>query len=182
MWRSQRTGSKQSKTSLAYLMTCFSKTRAHWVIESPVLIQHDRHLDPFYIKEEFAPSDKSVLLKRQQAAHNLIAPHLRILQFLTSHFNANRLGSPHLRGIFQRLIRKTLQGLKHTSRHPLAREIYFQVILFAIRILTYSDDLGDAAKWRLKDSILSSALAWFSRPPRYYLQCFAPYLLTDNGN
>ncbi|KAL9121330.1 MAG: hypothetical protein Q9187_002118 [Circinaria calcarea] len=126
-----------------------------------------QHLDPFYIKEEFAPSDKSVLLKRQQAAHSLIAPHLRILQLLTSHFNANRLGSPHLRRIFQRLIRKTLQGLKHASRHPLAREIYFQVILFAIRILTYSDDLGDAAKWRLKDSILSSALAWFSRPPSW---------------
>ena len=139
-----------------------------------VLIRRHRHLDPFYIKEEFAPSNKSVLLKRQQAAHNLIAPHLRILQFLTSHFNANRLGSPDLRRIFQRLIRKTLPGLKHASKHPLAREFYFQVILFAIRILTYSGDLGDAAKWRLKDSILSSALAWFSRPPRYYLLSSIP--------
>ena len=144
-----------------------------------VLIKHDRHLDPFYIKEEFAPSDKSVLLKRQQAAHNLIAPHLRILQFLTSHFNANRLGSPHIGRIFQRLIRKTLQGLKRASKHPLAREIYFQVILFAIKILACSGDLGDAAKWRLKDSILSSGLAWFSRPPRYYILSSAPDSLTD---
>ena len=129
--------------------------------------EYTSHLDPFYIKEEFAPSDKSVLLKRQQAAHNMIAPHLRILQFLTSHFNAHRLNSSHLQRIFQRLIRKTLQGLKHASKHPLAREFHFQVILFATNILRYSNDLGDAARWRLKDGILSAALSWFSYAPKY---------------
>ena len=125
------------------------------------------HLDPFYIKEEFAPSDKAMLLKRQQATHNLLAPHLRILQFLTSHFDANRLGSPHFRRIFHRLIQKTLQGLKEASAHPLAREFHFQIVLFAIKILRYSDDLGELAKWRLKDNILSAALAWFTHSPRY---------------
>lgn len=125
------------------------------------------HPDPFYEKEEFAPSDKTVLLQRQQAVHNLIAPHLRILQFLVSHFNANRLGSPHTRRVFQRLIRITLQGLKSSAGHPLAREFYFHVILFALTILRYSNDLGAAAKWRLKDRILSASLAWFSHPPRW---------------
>ena len=125
------------------------------------------HVDPFYVKEEFAPSDKAVLLKRQQVVHDLIAPHLRVLQFLTSHYHANRLGSPHLRRIFQRLIRITVRELKSASGHPLAREFHFHVILFGLMILRYSIDLGEAARWRLKDSILSAALAWFSHPPRY---------------
>jgi phosphatidylinositol 4-kinase len=125
------------------------------------------YTNPFFIKEEFAPSDKSVLRKRQQAANNIITPHLRILQFLASHFNAYRLGSPYLRRLFQRLIGITLNGLRETTGHPLAREFHFQVILFALSILRYGDDLGQSAKWRLKDSILSAALSWFSHPPRY---------------
>ena len=125
------------------------------------------HLDPFYLKAEFAPSDKAGLFKRQQAVHDLIAPHLRILQFLISHFNAVRLGSPHLPRIFQRMVRITLQGLRQSSGHPLAREAHFQVILFALSILRCSDGWGIAARWRLKDSILSAALAWFAGAPSW---------------
>ena len=148
-----------------------SEIAGHWeyTVEQKMGVFDDKfhYLDPFYLKEEFAPSDKSVLLKKQQVVHNLIAPHLRILQFLGSHFNANRLGSPHLRRIFQRLIRVTLGGLQHTVGHPLAREFHLQVILLGLTILRYSDDLGEAAKWRSKDRILSAALAWFSHAPRW---------------
>ena len=131
------------------------------------LLRYRSHLDPFYIREEFAPSDKESLLKRQQAAHNLIAPHLRILQFLSSHFNATRLGSIHVQRIFHRLISVSLQGLRHSTNHPLAREMHFQIVLFGLNILRYSTSLGSTAQWRLKDEILSAALAWFSHPPRY---------------
>jgi phosphatidylinositol 4-kinase A len=135
-----------------------------------------RQPDPFYVKQEFAPSDKEALLKRQQVAHNLIAPHLRILQFLGSHYNATRLGNPHIQKIFHRLVRITLEGLKHTTGHPLAREVRFQVVLFCLKVLTYSTGLDAAASWRLKDQILTGALTWFSFPPRYvflpiYVNC-----------
>ena len=126
-----------------------------------------RHLDPFYLKQEFAPSDKSVLQMQQQAAHNVIAPHLRILQFLTSHFNATRLGSVHTQRIFHRLIMVTLQGLKSTSGHPLVREMHFQVILFGLNILKYCTGLDQASQWVLKDTILSAALSWFRHQPRW---------------
>ncbi|MCJ1288922.1 phosphatidylinositol-4- kinase [Xylographa carneopallida] len=143
----------------------------HWeqTVQQKIGVFDDKfhYVDPFYIKEEFAPSDKSALLKRAQTVHNLIAPHLRVLLFLGSHFNANRLGSPHLRRIFQRLIRVTLFGLQTSTGHPLAREFHFQVVLFGLTIFRYSDDLGEAAKWRFKDRILSTALAWFSHPPRW---------------
>ncbi|KAL8970933.1 MAG: hypothetical protein Q9183_001291 [Haloplaca sp. 2 TL-2023] len=126
-----------------------------------------QHLDPFYLKEEFAPSDKEILLKRQQAAHNLIAPHLRILHFLASHFNATRLGSPHTQKIFQRMITSSLAGLRHATGHPLAREMHFQLVLFGLHVLRYSNGLAPVARWRLKDTILSAALRWFSNQPRW---------------
>lgn len=125
------------------------------------------HPDPFYVKEEFAPSDKAALIKRQQAVHNLISPHLRILHFLVSHFSASRLGGPHLRRSVHRLISITLCGLRKSAGHPLLREFHFEVILFGLQMLRLSDDLGRAAKWRLKAHILSAALGWFSHPPRW---------------
>jgi len=125
------------------------------------------HLDPFYVREEFAPSEKTELMNKQQAAHNLIAPHLRLLQFLASHFNASRLGSPHSQRIFYKMIVVTLQGLRHSSAHPLAREFYFQAVLFGLNILRHGTGMDQAARWRLKDTILSAALAWFSHSPRW---------------
>ncbi|KAL8928661.1 MAG: hypothetical protein Q9172_000799 [Xanthocarpia lactea] len=126
-----------------------------------------QHLDPFYLKEDFAPSDKVSLTKRQQAAHNLIAPHLRILQFLASHFNATRLGSPHTQKFYQRMIMVSLDALKGCTGHPLAREMHFQLVLFGLYILRYSNGLDEVSQWRLKDTILSAALRWFSHQPRW---------------
>ena len=124
-------------------------------------------MDPFYVKEEFAPSEKAVLTKKQQAANNLIAPHLRILQFLSSHFTASRLGSPHCQRIFHRLAMVTLGRLKYCTGHPLAREFYFQALLFGLNAFKYSMGVDQAARWRLKDAVLSAGLAWFANPPRY---------------
>ena len=122
--------------------------------------------DPFYIREEFAPSDKQALSRQQQAAHGLIAPHLRILQFLASHFNATRNGNPHVQKTFHRLLSVTLQALRHCTGHPLAREFHFQVVLLGLNFLRYSTDLDMAVRWRLKDAILSAGLRWFSHQPR----------------
>ncbi len=127
------------------------------------------HTDPFYVKGEFAPSDKKVLLKQQQAAHDLIAPHLRIIQFLTSHFSAIRLSSPHLQRIFYHLVDVTLQSLHHCVEHPLAREMHFQVLMLALNVLRYGTGLVKIARWRLKDNILSYGLRWFSHQARLVL-------------
>src|SRR5277367_1691342 len=116
---------------------------------------------------EFAPSDREAISKRQQAAHNLLVPHSRLLQFLGSHFNATRFGSPHTQKIFHRLLRITLDGLKHSTGHPLAREIRFQIILFGLKVLRYSTSVSAVVQWRLKDQILSAALSWFSFAPRW---------------
>ena len=126
-----------------------------------------QYLDPFFVKQEFAPSDMPALIKRQQAVNSLISPHRRILQFLISHFNASRLGSPHLRRSIHRLVSITLEGLLTLSGHPLLREFHFEIISFGLAVLHLSEELGKAAKWRLKDRILSAGLAWFANQPRW---------------
>lgn len=90
---------------------------------------------------------------------------MRLLQFLGSHFNATRLGSPNIEKIFVRLLGTTLNGLKHATGHPLAREIRLQIILFALKVLRHSTALELSSRCLLKDSILSAALTWFTFPP-----------------
>ncbi|TID27681.1 phosphatidylinositol 4-kinase-like protein STT4 [Venturia nashicola] len=130
---------------------------------SPML----EHYDPFYIKQEFAPSDKELIVKRHRAAYDMIAPHLRVAQFLSSHFNATRLGSPYIQRIYYRLITITLDALRESHCHPLAREAHFHIVLLGLRILRFSTGLSAHVMWRFKDRLLSAALSWFASPPRW---------------
>lgn len=115
-------------------------------------------------KTESLPSDKDAISKRQRKARSVIYPHLRVLQFLESHFSATRHRSIHIQRVFQRLIRATLTALTESGGHPLAREVHFHVILFGLKVLRYSTGQSKVALWKLKDQILSAALAWFRHP------------------
>lgn len=126
-------------------------------------------------KTESLPSDKNLILKRQKKVHDTISPHFRLLQFFESHFNATRLASPHIQKIFRRLVSATLDALRHTIGHPLAREIHFHTILFSLRVLRYCKGQSKVAVWKLKDQILSAALAWFGHPPRLVTVCILVY-------
>lgn len=92
---------------------------------------------------------------------------MRLLQFLGSHFNATRLGSPHVEKAYVRLLNITLEGLKHSTGHPLAREIRFQIVLFGFKVLRYSTTITSATSHVLRDEILSAALSWFSFAPQW---------------
>ena len=123
------------------------------------------HVDPFYIKEEFAPTNWEAITKRRQIVHNLIAPHLRLTQYLSSHLNSSRLTSPSVERVYARLMRITAMAMKKTVSHPLAREVHFHIVLLALEFLKLSTRLDPAAQWRLKDAIISAGLAWFATPP-----------------
>jgi phosphatidylinositol 4-kinase len=123
--------------------------------------------DPFYVKEEFAPSDKAALLRKAQKAQSIISPHLRIMQFFESHFNAIRLGSTNSQRTLIRTITRTLLGFQQHCGHPLTREIHFHAVLLATRILRFNTCSTKTSLWRLKDQIFSAALRWFSHPPAW---------------
>lgn len=125
----------------------------------------NHHIDPFYVKEEFAPTNWEAISKRRQVVHNLIAPHLRLTQYLSSHFNSSRLTAPSIERVYARLMRITTVAMKDTVSHPLAREVHFHIVLLALDFLKTSTRLDPSAQWRLKDAILSAGLGWFATPP-----------------
>ncbi|KAH3988341.1 hypothetical protein HBH51_000510 [Parastagonospora nodorum] len=126
-----------------------------------------KHADPFYGRQEFAATDKEALSKRQQQIYNLIAPHFRLLQFLSSHFSASRLSKSDVERVYVRLIHITLDAMSAGCSQPLAREAYFHIILLGLKIARHCTTLASAIKGRLLDRILTAALAWFAQAPQW---------------
>ncbi|RYP78531.1 hypothetical protein DL771_000484 [Monosporascus sp. 5C6A] len=137
------------------------------------------HPDPFFLREEFAPSDNAGLAKRRQIVHDLLAPHARLMQFFTSHFNATRLGSPDTQRTFLRLLDLTLDAMKTAVSHPMARELHLRVLLFSLRVLRVSSSIGATGLWRLKDKIMSAGLSWFKYTPKWSFGSNALQLRTE---
>ncbi|KAJ5780857.1 Phosphatidylinositol Kinase [Penicillium paradoxum] len=125
------------------------------------------YLDPLHTRIELLPTDKDLMLRMQQKAQDTVSPHLRVLHFFESHFNAIRLGNLQDQQLFCRLISSTVVGLSKSQGHPLAREIHFRIVLLGLRVLRHLSPRNSGASWKLKDQILSAALSWFRHPPRW---------------
>lgn len=119
-----------------------------------------------YAKIELLPTDKALILSKQQDAQAHLAPHLHILRFFESHFSAIRLGNAQIQRLFRRFVDRTIVGLAQTSAHPLARELHFRIVLFGLNVLGHSKSVDTPCLWKLKDRILSGALSWFKHAPR----------------
>ncbi|RAL15683.1 1-phosphatidylinositol 4-kinase STT4 [Aspergillus homomorphus CBS 101889] len=124
-------------------------------------------MDPFYTKIELLPTDRSLAARNQEKAQEKLIPHLRVLEFFESHFNATRLANAQGQPLFCRLIDGTTTGLLQASNHPLARELYFRIILFSLKVLSTCSSQDEAFQWKIKDQILSAALTWFRTSPRW---------------
>ncbi|KAG5999507.1 hypothetical protein E4U54_001817 [Claviceps lovelessii] len=125
------------------------------------------HPDPFFLKEEFGPSDLELLAKKRQAMHDMLSPHTRLLHFFISHFNATRLGSSDTERVFTRMLHRTLTALQDGHSHPMARELRFHIVLFGLKVLHSSTVIGETAQWKFKDKVLSAGLAWFRSAPKW---------------
>jgi phosphatidylinositol 4-kinase len=123
--------------------------------------------DAFEVKMEYAPSSKEKHNLEQHTALELLSPHLRLLQLLSSHFHANRHGNLQVQRIFIRLMRVALKGLKTATGHPLAREARFQLVHLGLQVLRYSIGLTESQQQTMKDLILSAGLSWFKFQPRW---------------
>lgn len=61
----------------------------------------------------------------------------------------------------------TLDTLKKSVSHPMARELRLRIILFSLRVLRVSTAVRTLTQWRLKDKILSAGLSWFKFAPKW---------------
>ncbi|KAH7132122.1 hypothetical protein B0J11DRAFT_217458 [Dendryphion nanum] len=126
-----------------------------------------QHPDPFFVAQELAPTDKESLSRKQQQIYNLIAPHFRLLQFLSSHFNASRLSNADVELVYIRMVHITLDAMVVGCPQPLAREAYFHAVLLGLKLVRHCTTIPNAIKWRLKDRILTAGLAWFAKAPEW---------------
>ena len=125
------------------------------------------HHDPFFLKEEFAPSDLDLMAKKRQVVHDMLSPHTRLLHFFASHFNATRMGSTDTQRVFIRMLDLTLAALRDSHSHPMSRELRFHIVLVGLKILRSTTTLEATAQWRLKEKILSAGLGWFRNAPKW---------------
>lgn len=144
-----------------------------------------RIVDPFHEKLEFAPMDRDAINRQHQLASDQIGPHLRLLHFFSSHYNAHHASNIHVRRLFGRIAMTTLQSNKYLSSHPLTREYRFSLLLFGLDILNHDRAFDAAGRWRLRDSILTTGLSWFAAKPCYsfgnsQLQIKAEYKILSN--
>ncbi|KAG7134671.1 Phosphatidylinositol 4-kinase stt4 like protein [Verticillium longisporum] len=125
------------------------------------------HPDPFFLRGESAPSDLEGIAKQRHHVHNLLSPHMRLMQFFASHFNATRLGSPDVQKIFLRILDITLDAILTATPHPVARELRYQIVLFGLKVIRVCTTIGAVALGRLKEKLLSAGLSWFRAAPRW---------------
>ncbi|KAK9466528.1 hypothetical protein V1512DRAFT_171225 [Lipomyces arxii] len=116
---------------------------------------------------EYAPSSKDEIVRAARLAVNSFAPHMYIIDMLSSHFQSSRFESPHLLEIFERALRVALLNMKDASHHPLVRENRFNVILFSLQLLEGHNNLSSQRSTYFKNLTLTAALTWFAKPATY---------------
>ncbi|KAK4998718.1 Phosphatidylinositol 4-kinase stt4 [Elasticomyces elasticus] len=159
----QENPSMESRILLEIAMNWEKTVRNKQGLFNPAL----QHPDPFYIKEEFAPSNAEALTKRRQVIQDMLESHYQLVQFLSSRFHATRLLNGHVERTYHRMMHVTLKAMRHGTGHPLARELHFQLLSLALDVLRLATGSGSRSRWALKDQVLSSGLAWFRFAPRW---------------
>ncbi|KAK5011650.1 hypothetical protein LTR28_010359 [Elasticomyces elasticus] len=103
----QENPSLESRILLEIAMNWEKTVRNKQGLFNPAL----QHPDPFYIKEEFAPSNAEALTKRRQVIRDMLESHYQLVQFLSSRFHATRLLNGHVERTYHRMMHVTLKAM-----------------------------------------------------------------------
>lgn len=120
-------------------------------------------IGPEYDRMEYSPSNKLEVEHAVSVATRAFAPHLILIRFLSSTFQASLYESKHILKIFTQIVTVGLQGLKYASLSPLAREVRFELIKFALDVSDAHARISANIKDSFRDLIISSALTWFDQ-------------------
>ena len=123
--------------------------------------------DPFWMKQEFAPSKREELQQHREHVLSMLAPHNAVFRYFTECYATIKKGSPNTQKNFLGMLRRTMEGLKKGLHHPLARKFWFQVTSLALQTLRLDLGLSNVALWQLHDQILSTGLFWFKFRPMW---------------
>ncbi|KAL5511303.1 STT4 [Sanghuangporus vaninii] len=122
--------------------------------------------DPFMHPIEYSPTDKSIMDLANVAARKLLSPHVLILQFLFSCFQAARYQKPGLMLLILRLVLCSAREHREMSTHPLAREARFSFLLFGFEALK-SSRMDAFCENKLRKALYHTAFSWFAVRPQW---------------
>lgn len=117
-------------------------------------------LDPM----EYLPSNKNVVDKKSKNVSSSFKPHLLLIRFISSHFNATLFQSDHILKMFADTIKYALISLNSASLHPYARMARSELILLGTEIYLYYSKLKTSDSSEFLKIILDASLSWFVKP------------------
>lgn len=120
--------------------------------------------NPKFDPMEYLPSNKKAVDKTSKKLSSSIKPHLLLIRFISSHFNATLFQSDHILKLFSDTIRYALVRLNSASLHPYSRMIRSELILLGSEIYVYYSKLKTSDTSDFLTVILDASLSWFVKP------------------
>ncbi|KAI3627776.1 STT4 [Malassezia furfur] len=126
-------------------------------IYSPALVARDALLR----KTDMSSFDRAAVADEAARADTLFTGHLVVLQLLSDRLQASRSSNAALVTQLATLVQCQAQAAPLLSTHPLMRTTMLALVLFGLRVLSYSH-LDALVEVRLRDGVARLALHWFA--------------------
>lgn len=117
-------------------------------------------------KTEMAASDRADIVKERERANRLFAPHLTLINLISSRYQAFRYRDPTMVLALVRMLQRSAAATERMSTHPLARQAYFSLVLFGFQVIQGSR-LDGLVEYQLRKALYGMAFHWFTSPPQF---------------
>lgn len=117
--------------------------------------------DALLRKTDMSAFNRAEITLEARTADKLFSGHTLVLQLLTDRLQASRCSNAALVTILSMLVQRIADAAPLLSTHPLMRSTHLALVLFGLRVLSYSY-LDALVEVRLRDGVARLALAWFA--------------------
>ncbi|CDO93323.1 unnamed protein product [Kluyveromyces dobzhanskii CBS 2104] len=125
--------------------------------------------DVEFVKMEYKPYDMDAIKKENARVNDVLKPHLHVIRFFESHFEATVYESDHLLKLFTHVAFHGVSNLEHASLHPFARIVRHELIRFAMLVLVVNEKKNTSDVKKLAQALVKGALSWFKVRPTWPL-------------
>ncbi|KAI0465411.1 hypothetical protein LJB42_000644 [Komagataella kurtzmanii] len=123
--------------------------------------------EPEFAPMEYMPSDRAKMDRLGKKAVDNIVPHLLLIRFFLSNFEATRYQSYHILRSYSDTVLFALRSLKKASIHPYARLPRFELIKLGISVFQVNFRAKSSFSEPLAYALIEAALSWFIKPFKF---------------
>lgn len=120
---------------------------------------------PEFCEMEYLPTNKAKVSHQAKIVSKSLKPHLLLIRFLASHFQATLYQNTVITEMFTNTILLAVKKLTIASLHPFSRLLRSELINFGCEILRYHIVSNASNKDELIMTLLDGALSWFVKEP-----------------